>query len=134
MVKGKRKDGKNRLVPCKARFRSAQQAIIHLLQYGKTDAEIIPQITEEYGYSEVTVQEYINDAKKIVEKKYERYTDQISYRNKCRLEALISECIDTDDKKYLIEALKELNKMTGQYETKIKVDGNGDFKIKIGKE
>lgn len=131
---GTRKDGKQCLVPCRARYRSAQQAIIHMLQWGKTDKEIIPIITEEYGYSERTVEDYICDAKKTVEKKFEKYAEGVGRRNKQRLEAMMEEAEQLGDGKLALECIKELNKMSGQYETKIKVEGNGDFKIKLNEK
>lgn len=132
---GIRKDGKPTLLPCKARYRSAQQAIIHMLQWGKQDKEIIPIITEEYGYSERTVEDYICDAKKTVEKKFQKYAEGVGRRNKQRLEAMMEEAEQSGDGKLALECIKELNKMSGQYETKIKVEGGDQpiFKIKVDK-
>lgn len=129
-----RKDGKPSLPRCKARYNSAKKMAQRYLQMGFAYKDVMEKLQEDYGYSENSAKDLINKLNREIDAKFDKYAEKVASKQIKRLEALIEESFENGTIKEIQTSIDLLNKLNHLYETKIKVDGNGDFKIKIGKE
>lgn len=129
----KRKDGKPTLERNKARYVNAKKMAQRYLQMGFSHADVREKLMEDFGYSELSAKDLIQKLNKEIDAKFEKYSDRVAQLNIKRLEALIEESFEKGNVKEVQASLDLLNKMTKQYTQQIKVEGNGDFQIKLDK-
>lgn len=132
MPSPKRKDGKKNMIPCKARYATAKQMVTRMVQMGYDHSDINQKLVDEFGYTKESANDVIYKTAKEIDKKFEKYADGVVYRNLKKLETLVSETYDKEKYKECMTALDLINKMTNVYTQNVKIDGNGDFNIKIG--
>lgn len=117
----------------KHRHRSAKSMAVHLIVFNHEREEVIQSIMDEFGYAESTANNIYAEAQKRIEG-YTRYNaKKIAERNIQRLDVIAEEAYDNEDYKNSIKAMDILNKMSGQYETKVNVTSDTDkpFTIKL---
>ena len=96
--------------------------------------EIIDGIVERYDYAPRTAEAIYNKAAAAYGRQLMRDSEKIHNKNLSTLEGLIEVSIDEGDSSTMLKAMDMQNKMVGSYETKVKIDNEGEtplFKIKI---
>lgn len=114
----------------KTRRRSALCKCTRWCGMGKTKEDILDMLMEDFGYSEGSAIDIYDNTKNRLKKRYQEYVDQVAEININRLNTMLEECYDSNDRKSVLQTIDMLNKMAGVYVDKkeIKTDG---FEIKL---
>lgn len=112
-------------------YLNACRRIYKMLALDKSREEMMEYLMEEREYSEDRATRIISNCKQRVREKYEKFSDDVAKHNIEKLQYILDESIEDDDKKTALSAVAELNKMTGQYVNKVEVKGDPVFEIKV---
>lgn len=128
-----RGDGKIAKSNDRMSYLNAQRAIYKMLALDKTKDEMMQYLMEERDYSEDRATRIISDCKRNVREKYEKFADDVAKHNIEKLQYILDESIEDDDKKTALSTVAELNKMTGQYINKVEVKSEEPIKLSFDK-
>lgn len=124
-----RKDGIRALKHSRMRALSAKKEALTLYAMGEGYDEIIEVLVEEFGYTKNSAYVLMAGVIKEIEEKYKEYADQLHMINLKRLDTIVNDSFNAGDSKTALSAIDLLNKMSGQYTTKIEAKTDDTVKI-----
>lgn len=135
MPQKQRNDGKKRLIHSKQRYKSAKRMISALIKYDKDREDILRGVCDMFGYSELSARNVYEKVLSEIEEQYQRRIGKIADTNIKRLDGIIDEALDNDDKANAIKAIDLQNKTANVYQTNVNanLDTKKEFKIKVEK-
>lgn len=109
-----------------------QHLILEEIAKGSTYVNMVKKFSEEWGLSHRTVECEINDAIKFI--KSQTTKDNLVAMNMQRLDAIISDSMEDQDRKNAIKAIDVQNKLAGGYVENVKIESDSDitFTFDIG--
>lgn len=126
----KRRDANN------ARYSNASSMALSLLRMNYDYDYIIERLKDEFDYTDNSAKKVLDKNKRKLKNSVEKKIDKMAEENINRIEAIIDECYEQRKYTDALKAIDMLNKMGGQYTTKLDINGtlNQEFKIKIRDE
>ena len=113
----------------------AVSAAFNLIMKDMDRDEVISIVSERFNYAESTSTEIYQQAMKSVERWKSMDTETIKSRNLQRLDKLVNDTIDDNDRNNLIKAIDLQNKTAGVYVDKKDVNISGDvISFKFGND
>lgn len=100
---------------------------------GYSTSYINTQLCNELGFISYGAKMLTNKCYKDMLRNVKKDSDDIKEKNYHRLTTLYRKALEDDDKKTQLECIRELNKMSGVYNTKIELSTN-NFELKFGDE
>lgn len=128
--------GKLRRDANNARYSNASSMCMSLLRMNYDYEQIIERLKDEFDYTDNSAKKVLDKNKRKLKNSVEKKIDKMAEDNINRIEAIIDECYEQRKYTDALKAIDMLNKMGGQYTTKIDINGtlNQEFKIKIRDE
>lgn len=125
--------GKLRRDACCARYSNASMMCLSLLRMNYDYDQIIERLQDEYGYSSHSAKQLLVKNKRKLKNSVEKKIEKMAEDNINRIEAIIDECYEQRKYTDALKAIDILNKMGGQYTTRLDINGNlnQEFNIKI---
>lgn len=108
------------------------EAIYYEMGLGKSYSQIMFDLSERWNCSQQTISDYITAARKaLIETNKETIEE---YRNKMmeKLERLAKDAEEAGDRKAMLSAYEQINKMSGVYTQKVEADVKGEIKFDFG--
>ena len=108
------------------------EAIYYEMGLGKSYSQIMFDLSERWNCSQQTISDYITAARKaLIETNKETIEE---YRNKMmeKLERLAKDAEEAGDRKAMLAAYEQINKMSGVYTQKVEADVKGEIKFDFG--
>ena len=108
------------------------EAIYEEMGKGKSYSQICFELAERWNCSQSTIYDYITAARKaLIETNKETIEE---YRNKMmeKLERLAKDAEEAGDRKSMLAAYEQINKMNGVYTQKVEADVKGEIKFDFG--
>lgn len=123
----KRRDANN------ARYSNASSMALSLLRMNYDYDYIIERLKDEFDYTDNSAKKVLDKNKRKLKNSVEKKIDKMAEDNINRIEAIIDECYEQRKYTDALKAIDMLNKMGGQYTTKLDINGtlNQEFTIKI---
>lgn len=128
--------GKLRRDANNARYSNASSMCMSLLRMNYDYEQIIERLKDEFDYTDNSAKKVLDKNKRKLKNSVEKKIDKMAEENINRIEAIIDECYEQRKYTDALKAIDMLNKMGGQYTTKLDINGtlNQEFKIKIRDE
>lgn len=125
--------GKLRRDANNARYSNASSMCLSLLRMNYDYEQIIERLKDEFDYTDNSAKKVLDKNKRKLKNSVEKKIDKMAEDNINRIEAIIDECYEQRKYTDALKAIDMLNKMGGQYTTKVDINGtlNQEFKIKI---
>ena len=125
--------GKLRRDANNARYSNASSMALSLLRMNYDYDYIIERLKDEFDYTDNSAKKVLDKNKRKLKNSVEKKIDKMAEENINRIEAIIDECYEQRKYTDALKAIDMLNKMGGQYTTKLDINGNlnQEFKIKI---
>lgn len=99
-----------------------KKKVIRDLRYGKRVPDIKSWLKNSIGFNDYMTNAIIASVKRILSDEYAQYKEDVAKSNVNTLLQIKDEAIDANDKRLALDAVRELNKMTGQYEENINLN------------
>lgn len=133
LQKKKIEGGSQRRDACCARYSNASSMALSLLRMNYDYDYIIERLKDEFDYTDNSAKKVLDKNKRKLKNSVEKKIDKMAEDNINRIEAIIDECYEQRKYTDALKAIDMLNKMGGQYTTKLDINGNlnQEFKIKI---
>lgn len=117
----------------KQRRAVAMKKIAKMISMGKNRDEVVGCLMTDYNYAEDSAQKMWCEAQRNVRARYERYCSDAARMNINRLNTIIDDAYDSNDRRSLLNAIDMLNKMASLYVDKKEVKTTGDqITVKFG--
>lgn len=99
-----------------------KKKVIRDMRYGKRIPDIKNWLKTSIGFNDYMTRMVILSVKRILSEEYAQYKEDVAKSNVNTLLQIKDEAIDANDKRLALDAVRELNKMTGQYEENINLN------------
>ena len=99
-----------------------KKKVIRDMRYGKRIPDIKRWLKDTIGFNDYMARMVILSVKKILAEEYSQYKEDVAKSNVSTLLQIKDEAIDANDRRLALDAVRELNKMTGQYEENINLN------------
>ena len=119
--------GKGRKFPKQIPMEAKRFMIISMVAEGKTYTEILHECQEQWGLSDKTLQNVINET--LAYMRSDVAKESLIAMNMQRLDDLYAESRNEGDRKSAIKAIDVQNKMAGAYTENIKIDGDSEINL-----
>lgn len=125
--------GKLRRDANNARYSNASSMALSLLRMNYDYDYIIERLKDEFDYTDNSAKKVLDKNKRKLKNSVEKKIDKMAEENINRIEAIIDECYEQRKYTDALKAIDMLNKMGGQYTTRVDLNGNlnQEFTIKI---
>lgn len=110
-----RKDNKPILERNEGRAVAARRNAVKMIGMGRSKEDVLDMLIEKYGYAEDSAQNMWKTSCNYIKKQYTRYADRVAETNINRLNTLIEDAYDSNDRKSILQAIDMLNKMSSIY-------------------
>lgn len=120
-------DRKNRKFPEQITSEAKQYMIISDIAKGMTYTEIVNKYVNEWGLGLKTVQNYVVEA--VAYMRSDAAKESLIAMNLERLDNLYSESVKEKDRKNALKAIDTINKMSGAYTERVKIEGDSDITL-----
>ena len=91
----------------------AKTYTLRCLKLNRDEADILNSLKYNYLLSDVDSSKILKDVKKELKKRYKEYRDNVAEKNILTLQQIADDCLERGQYKTAIEAIKELNRMSG---------------------
>lgn len=108
------------------------EAIYYEMGLGKSYSKIMFDLSERWNCSKQTISDYLKAARQALIETNEETIEE--YRNKMmeKLERLAKDAEEAGDRKAMLSAYDQINKMSGVYTQKVEADVKGEIKFDFG--
>lgn len=94
---------------------ACRNKVVKMIGIGKTRQECLEYIVDEFAYAESMAIEIYQSALRRVKEKYDKFAEDSAKMNIDRLNTLIDDCYESNDRRNMLTAIDTLNKMCGNY-------------------
>ena len=91
----------------------AKTYTLRCLKLNRDDADILKSLKYNYMLSDADSAKILKEVKKHLKKQYKEYVEQVAEKNILTLQQILDDCLANGQYKTAIEAVKELNRMSG---------------------
>lgn len=119
--------GKGRNFPKQIPMEAKRYMIISMVAQGKTYTEILTECQAQWGLSDKTLQNVINETLQYM--RSDEAKESLIAMNMQRLDNIIADSMDDKDRKNAIKAIDVQNKLAGGYTEKVKIDGDSEINL-----
>ena len=91
----------------------AKTYTLRCLKLNRDEQDILNSLKYNYLLSDVESSKILKDVKKELKKQYKEYRDNVAEKNILTLQQILDDCLANGQYKTAIEAVKELNRMSG---------------------
>lgn len=91
----------------------AKTYVARCIKLNKSEEDILNSLKYNYLLSDVESSKILKEVKKRLKAQYKEYVDQVAEKNILTLQQIADDCLERGQYKTAIEALKELNRMSG---------------------
>lgn len=91
----------------------AKTYTLRCLKLNRDEADILKSLKYNYMLSDVESSKILKEVKHQLEKQYKEYRENVAEKNILTLQQIVDDCLANGNYKTAIEAIKELNRMTG---------------------
>ena len=91
----------------------AKTYTLRCLKLNRDDADILKSLKYNYMLSDVDSTKILKEVKHQLKKQYKEYRENVAEKNILTLQQILDDCLANGNYKTAIEAVKELNRMTG---------------------
>ena len=91
----------------------AKTYVVRCIKLNKSEEDILNSLKYNYLLSDVESSKILKDVKRHLKKQYKEYVEQVAEKNILTLQQILDDCLANGQYKTAIEAVKELNRMSG---------------------
>lgn len=91
----------------------AKTYTLRCLKLNRDEADILKSLKYNYMLSDVESSKILKEVKHQLKKQYKEYRENVAEKNILTLQQIVDDCLANGNYKTAIEAIKELNRMTG---------------------
>ena len=91
----------------------AKTYTLRCLKLNRDEQDILKSLKYNYMLSDVDSAKILKDVKKHLKKQYKEYCENVAEKNILTLQQIVDDCLANGNYKTAIEAIKELNRMSG---------------------
>ena len=91
----------------------AKTYTLRCLKLNRDEADILKSLKYNYMLDDSECKKVLSNCKSYLKKKYKEYRDNVAEKNILTLQQIVDDCLERGQYKTAIEAIKELNRMTG---------------------
>ena len=100
-------------MPLQAPRYDAKTYTLRCLKLNRDEADILKSLKYNYMLSDLDSAKILKDVKKHLKKQYKEYCENVAEKNILTLQQIADDCLANGQYKTAIEAIKELNRMSG---------------------
>lgn len=119
--------GKGRNFPKQIPMEAKRFMIISMVAQGKTYTEILEECKSQWGLSDKTIQNIINETLQYM--RSDEAKESLIAMNMQRLDDIYAESRSEGDRKNAVKAIDTQNKMIGAYTQNVKIDGDSEINL-----